>query len=132
MRKKRGRIVVTSADEIRALAKGINILSTGKVRPVEVNISQLNDVDNRRIGEELQNLYSACGCEQGRISGAFALVAYLFLIITGIVPMEEIGMQKTMIYFVIFAAFAMLIGKLYGISKGRKAILELANKVDKL
>ncbi len=123
-------INISSVEEIRLLTKGINLLSTGKVRPVTVNISKLSEQENRDISEKLQELYSACGCEQGRTSGAFALVLYLALVISGIVPMEEIGMKKTALYFVILASISMLIGKVYGIMKGRKAILKLADDVD--
>lgn len=132
MKNKRGKIVVNSVDDIRELAKGINLLSTGKVRPVVMDITELDENQNREMGEKLQELYSACGCEQGRTSGAFALVAYLAFIISGIIPMEKIGMQKTILYFVIFAAISMLLGKVYGIMKGRKAILNLADEIEQL
>ncbi len=125
-------VIITSVEEIRLLTKGINLLSTGKVRLVTVDITNLSEIENKEVSEKLQELYSACGCEQGRTSGAFALVAYLALVISGVVPMEEIGMMKTAIYFVIFASISMLIGKIYGIIKGRKAILKLADEVDNM
>ena len=105
-------------------------MSTGKVKPVTMELKELSQEENQRLTQELEVLYSACGCAQGRTSGVFALVAFIVLVIAGVIPIQTYGTTKTMLIFLIFALVAMLLGKLYGLMKGRRALLKFADEVE--
>lgn len=122
--------IIRSTVEIKKLIKGINLMSTGKIKPVKVEFEELSQEENHRLTQELEVLYSACGCAQGRTSGVFALVVFIVLVIAGIIPIQEYGTTKTMLIFFGFALVAMFFGKLYGLIKGRRALLNFADEVE--
>ena len=122
--------VIRNIAEIKELVKGINLMSTGKIKPVTVELEELSQEENQLLTQELEVLYSACGCTQGRTSGVFALVAFIVLVIAGVIPIQEYGTTKTMLVFLVFALMAMFFGKLYGLIKGRRALLKFADEVE--
>lgn len=122
--------VIYNVAEIRKLVKEINLLSTGKIKPVKMELKEFTVEENQKLTTELEVLYSACGCAQGRTSGVFALVVFIVLVIAGIIPIQEYGTTKTMLIFFGFALVAMFFGKLYGLIKGRRALLNFADEVE--
>ena len=122
--------VIYNVAEIRKLVKEINLLSTGKIKPVKMELKEFTVEENQKLTTELEVLYSACGCAQGRTSGVFALVVFIVLVIAGIIPIQEYGTTKTMLFFFGFALVAMFFGKLYGLIKGRRALLNFADEVE--
>lgn len=122
--------VIYNVAEIRKLVKEINLLSTGKIKPVKMELKEFTVEENQKLTTELEVLYSACGCAQGRTSGVFALVVFIVLVIAGVIPIQTYGTTKTTLIFLVCAVVAMFIGKMYGLIKGRKALLKFADEVE--
>lgn len=122
--------IIHNTAEIKELVKGINLMSTGKIKPVKMELQELSQDENQHLTEELRVLYSACGCAQGRTSGVFTLVVFIVLVIAGVIPIQEFGTTKTMLIFLVCAVVAMFFGKVYGLLKGRRALLKFADEVE--
>ena len=122
--------VIYNVAEIRKLIKEINLLSTGKIKPIKMEFEEFPSEENQHLTNELKLLYSACGCVQGRTSGVFTLVAFIVLVIAGVIPIQEYGTTKTMLIFLVCAVVAMFFGKVYGLLKGRRALLKFADEVE--
>lgn len=124
--------VIRSTSEIKQLVKEINLRSTGKVNPVKLEIEWLTSEKNKELTQQLQTLYAACGCAQGRTSGVIALVLFVVLVLTDVVPINELGTLKTMLLFFVVAVVVMFFGKVYGLITGRKALMKFANEVEQM
>ncbi len=121
---------IRNVTEIKELAKGINLMSTGRIKPVKVAFTDLTHEENQQLTSELQVLYSACGCAQGRTSGVFTLVIFIVLVIAGVIPIQEFGTTKTMLLFLVCTLVAMFLGKVYGLIMGRRALMKFVDKVE--
>lgn len=53
----------------------------------------------------------------------------MILFVAGFVSIEELGWKKAVLYYVVISAFAMFLGKMYGLVRARISLAKLAGRL---
>ena len=122
--------IVDSIQQIRHMAGELHLMASTKIKIV-LQLDNIPEDDRIRAENIISQHYASCGCQQGRISGMVTFGVYCVLMILGIVSISELGIWKTLWYYLLFAFAGMLIGKVIGIIHGKIALRNLANNLEK-
>jgi hypothetical protein len=118
-------LIITSSADIRALVPDIGLFSLKRGK-VNVQFGHFSTEENKQLEVEINRHYSACGCEQGRMTGIFTLLGYVLLLLTGVISIHELGIGRTVLYYFICSFVTMLGGKVYGLWRARHALKRMA------
>ncbi len=92
---------------------------------VVVRVPELGTEGCRRLEGEIASYVSACGCGQGRVAGIVTLITSVLLVVTGVVPLRELGVRNAVFLYFALSFTTMLIGKMYGLLHARMALVRL-------
>jgi hypothetical protein len=118
------RRVISTLDEVRDLGRNPRLLRRRRDE-VSIEVPELGREERLRLRSEIANYATACGCGQGRVAGMLTLLAYVVLLVTGVIPWRELGVRRVLLLYVAVSFGGMLIGKLYGRVRARLSLARL-------
>lgn len=122
-------LIVSDTASIRAIARQISIWRVER-RTLSVRFPALDDEANATLRSRMSTYFGACGCHQGRIAGVATLIGYLVLVVTGVISVRALGLQRVVLAYFLVSFVVMFIGKLIGLSNARRGLQALADDLD--
>jgi hypothetical protein len=122
----REEFLVYRIDQLEQISREISIFGSRK-KKITVHLSFLAQEENKVIESTVNKYYTACGCFQGRATGAFTLITYVILLSTGVLSIYNMGIGKTILLYIACATVSMTIGKIYGLRQARRSLKQLAD-----
>ena len=120
--------VITGGRDVRALIGDLTLLTLRR-RKLVMRIPGMPEADQTRLAGIIGRHYAVCGCDQGRISGIFTLLAYTVLVIADFIPLSELGWPRVVGYYFLCSFITMFAGKLYGLWRARAGLARLADQL---
>jgi hypothetical protein len=121
--------IISNSASLKKLIPEISLFKTAR-KNIHLQIDHLTEQENKLLQYRVEKYYKACGCSQGRITGIITLIAFIVLMLTGIVPVHELGIGKTFLYYFILSFITMLIGKIAGLWQAREQLGKIADKLE--
>ena len=121
--------IISNSASIKELIPEINLFKAAR-KNIRLQIENLSEEENKKLQYKVEKYYKDCGCSQGRITGIITLFVFIVLMLTGIVPVRELGIAQTFLYYFIFSFITMLIGKIAGLYQARRQLGIIAGKLE--
>ena len=121
--------IIDSGASLKSLVHEIGLFKTPR-KNIHIQFDHLSDQANASLQEKVMKHYKACGCSQGRTVGVITLLGFVFLLVTGVVSVRELGIGKTLLLYFLCSFVTMLIGKIVGLWQARQQLTKLATDVE--
>jgi|SRR6478736_333673 len=121
--------IISNSASIKELIPEISLFKAAR-KNIRLQIENLSEQENKKLQYKVEKYYKACGCSQGRITGIITLFVFILFMLTGIVPVRQIGIAKTFLYYFIFSFITMLIGKTAALYQARRQLGKLADQLE--
>jgi hypothetical protein len=122
-------LIVSDTSGIRAVALQIGIWRVER-RTLSVRFPSLDDEANAALRRRMSVYFGACGCHQGRVAGFATLGTYSLLVLSGVISIHALGLQRVVLLYFLVSFVVMFIGKLLGLSNARRGLFSLAEELD--
>jgi hypothetical protein len=121
--------IISDSASIKELIPEISLFKAAR-KNIRLQIENLSEQENKKLQYKVEKYYKACGCSQGRITGIITLFVFILFMLTGIVPVQKLGIAKTFLYYFIFSFITMLIGKTAALYQARRQLGKLADTLE--
>jgi hypothetical protein len=122
-------LVITDSAGVRAVADAISLWTIDR-RQLVVRMPGLDTGANDDLARRIRAHFGACGCHQGRVAGMFTFVAYLGLVLTGVISVHALGLWRVVGLYFAVSFVVMFVGKVIGLRNARQALRRLARELD--
>lgn len=123
------RTVITDANDIRKIARDINIFSCRK-QIFKVQLQQYSDVTNQGLEKSVVRYYSLGQHSFWNILPGYTLVMYLVLLFTGVIPYGVWGIIPTILLYAPFAFGFVFLLRIIVSWYAKRSLLKLANELE--
>lgn len=122
------RTIITTAEDIRNIARDINIFSCRK-QIFKVQLNQFSEIENQDVEKRVVKLYSVGQHTFWNSLPAYSILAYLVLVITNIIPFEQLGIVPTIILYAPFATFLVFMLRMLAAFYAKRSLIRMANEL---
>jgi len=122
------RTFITQAEDIRTIARDINIFSCKK-QIFKVQISHFSEADNFETEKKIVRLYSLGQHSFWTIVPVYTILLYLLMVVANIIPYHELGIVLTILLYAPFAVGAILLLRVAATLYAKRSLLKMAQEL---
>lgn len=123
------RTLITEVNDIKAVARGINIFSCRK-QIFKVQLYQFNAAQNQGLEKTVVRYYSLGQHSFWNALPGYTLIIYLFMLLTNIIPYDELGVIATILLYAPFAFGSVFLLRILIAWYAKRSLMRLATTLE--
>lgn len=122
------RTFITNAEDIRSIARDINIFSCRK-QIFKVQLNQFSEFENQAVEKKVVKFYSIGQHSFWNTLPVYTILAYLFLVFTNVIPFHQLGVVPTIILYAPFATGLVFLLRIVAAFYAKRSLIRMANEL---